>query len=529
LLTLKNIYIGKDGDGRGWVLGSDQVQGGFATGRFIEAELGNKDVRYMSARQLEIYQETLDESKQSPDDALGDEVCLTTDMGNPLREIPRYKMNPLLIRRRKTDVCCLFILFLFWIFVACVGKYALDNGDTNRLLYGVDSIGNTCGSNNNVVDSSLGVDATDRKYLWWPDAKDEPNYMFCVKKCPGLDDLNSTIIEDYLVKRMDHKAPSKYYIVKEATTSTLNRCLPHSGSDNLKIGSDLIVLADLLNGWKTILLAGGIALVSGLVWILAITRCPKKIVLCTVFGTFLTALFIIIGLVLVAYPTTSSVAKTIVDPTASVSTMISIIFLLIFCMTFFIRFFKKRNLAQYAWPVMDEVSIAIRQIGSGFVIYPIVNFVLFAALGIGGCLLIVQVLSIGKLKQMCECPSNSLSGCKCTQVFEFDVAARWYAAIIFIGTFWHQNIILELTRCVTAGTLSTWFFTDEDEDNERKLLVRFPTYSMFSRILWNHLGTIAYIAFIRPFHVIHRPVVQCLDYQRRKPLTSEFKRSKFLY
>ena len=71
------LNAGASGDGRGWVDGSMQVEGGFGHGRYLEEALGNKDVRYMSAEQLEIYQETLDESKQSPDDALGDEVCLS--------------------------------------------------------------------------------------------------------------------------------------------------------------------------------------------------------------------------------------------------------------------------------------------------------------------------------------------------------------------------------------------------------------------------------------------------------------------
>ena len=118
-------FLSDGGNGRGWVSGSKDVEGGFGHGRFIEDALGNKDIRYMSGEQLEIYQETLDENKISPDDALGDEVCLAIDMGSPLREIPRYKLNPLLIRRRKTDTCCLFIFFLFWVFIAFVSKHAI--------------------------------------------------------------------------------------------------------------------------------------------------------------------------------------------------------------------------------------------------------------------------------------------------------------------------------------------------------------------------------------------------------------------
>mgnify|MGYP007000211749 len=94
-------------------------------------------------------------------------------------EIPRYKLNPLLIRRRKTDTCCLFILFLFWVFIFFVSKHAIEYGDTNRLLFGVDSLGNTCGSTNS-EGSKLGVDLTNEKYLWWPDSYNQPRYMMCI-------------------------------------------------------------------------------------------------------------------------------------------------------------------------------------------------------------------------------------------------------------------------------------------------------------------------------------------------------------
>ena len=516
-------FLSDGGNGRGWVSGSKDVEGGFGHGRFIEDALGNKDIRYMSGEQLEIYQETLDENKISPDDALGDEVCLAIDMGSPLREIPRYKLNPLLIRRRKTDTCCLFILFLFWVFIAFVSKHAIEYGDTNRLLFGVDSLGNTCGSTNS-EGSKLGVDLTNEKYLWWPDSSNQPRYMMCISKCPGVGDLNSTTYTDYMVKIMDQNAPIKTYIVQTATTSVLNRCIPEDGGENLKIGNDLIVLADLLNGWKTILVSGSIALICGFTWLMLITRFPRIVVTCTVFGTFMTALGIVAGLVLIAYPSTRSIAKNVVDPTASIFTMVSLIALFLFTSTFFYRFCRKRKLAKYAWPIMDELSHAIKRIGSGFIMYPIINFFLFAGLGIGGCLLMVQILSLGKIKQICECPKNSLTNCKCTQVFEFDPDARFYAAITLIGMLWHQNILLELTRCTISGTLSVWFFTDDDEESGKKLLPMFPTYKMFSRIFWNHLGTIAYIAFIRPFHMIHQPLLDCMDYNRRKPTTSEFRR-----
>ena len=121
---------------------------------------------------------------------------------------------------------------------------------------------------------------------------------------PGVGDLNSTTYTDYMVKIMDQNAPIKTYIVQTATTSVLNRCIPEDGGENLKIGNDLIVLADLLNGWKTILVSGSIALICGFTWLMLITRFPRIVVTCTVFGTFMTALGIVAGLVLIAYPST---------------------------------------------------------------------------------------------------------------------------------------------------------------------------------------------------------------------------------
>ena len=146
------------------------------------------------------------------------------------------------------------------------------------------------------------------------------------------------------------------------------------------------------------------------------SRFPRIVVTCTVFGTFMTALGIVAGLVLIAYPSTRSIAKNVVDPTASIFTMVSLIALFLFTSTFFYRFCRKRKLAKYAWPIMDELSHAIKRIGSGFIMYPIINFFLFAGLGIGGCLLMVQILSLGKIKQICECPKNSLTNCKCASI-----------------------------------------------------------------------------------------------------------------
>ena len=49
------------------------------------------------------------------------------------------------------------------------------------------------------------------------------------------------------------------------------------GGENLQIGNDLVVLADLLNGWKIILMSGSIALIVEFTWLMLITRCSKQL------------------------------------------------------------------------------------------------------------------------------------------------------------------------------------------------------------------------------------------------------------
>ena len=132
--------------------------------------------------------------------------------------------------------------------------------------------------------------------------------MLCVNKCPDSSDLNSTTIDDYLVTTLDHNAAPTKYVVQHATTAVLNRCLPTDGGDNLQIGNDLVVLADLLSGWKLILMSGSIALIVGFTWLMLITRCSKEVVRCSILGTFAMSLLIAAGLFLIAYPDTRSTA-----------------------------------------------------------------------------------------------------------------------------------------------------------------------------------------------------------------------------
>jgi transglutaminase-like putative cysteine protease len=509
---------GAAGDGRGWVDGSAQVEGGFGNGRFIEAQWGNKDISSMSPEELEIYQENIDEYAQSPDDLLGDEVVLAVDIGNPLREIPRFKLEPTSIRRRVTDSCCLLILIAFYVCVGFVGDHAIKNGNPKRLLFGVDTLGNTCGDINEHNSKGLGIDLSQRTYLWWPDPGSDPKYTLCVDKCPTQEDINATRVDDYIVAAQDHTAPKKTYVIQRSTSPVLHRCLPDStksGEAQLNLGKDLVVLGDLANATPTILVAACVTSVLGLMWLVLISREAAKVVMVTVVGTGMVCAVITVGLFLTVYSGTSETSKSIMDPTASFTTFAATVVLLLFCGSFFYAYCNQRKLAKYAWPIMTEMSKAVKQIGRGFIVFPVFCFVFILLLGVGACALLVQLVSVGKIVQQCVCPEQTLINCKCTQSFEFDAGMRWCAGVLVLGTIWTMNILLELTRCTTAGTLSIWFFTDEDEHGKRKLPM-FPTITMFSRVFWSHLGTIALVAFVRPLHAVQAPVMNVLDHCRRR-------------
>lgn len=98
-----------------------------------------------------------------------------------------------------TDIICLLLFGAFWGGMGFVGYEAITNGSPERILYGLDSYGNYCGSLN-VKDNGMEVDlrkATKLLYLNPLELLDTSNYQYasavCVEECPSIDSLcNST-------------------------------------------------------------------------------------------------------------------------------------------------------------------------------------------------------------------------------------------------------------------------------------------------------------------------------------------------
>lgn len=98
-----------------------------------------------------------------------------------------------------TDIICLLLFGAFWGGMGFVGYEAITNGSPERILYGLDSYGNYCGSLN-VKDNGMEVDlrkATKLLYLNPLELLDTSNYQYasavCVEECPSIGSLcNST-------------------------------------------------------------------------------------------------------------------------------------------------------------------------------------------------------------------------------------------------------------------------------------------------------------------------------------------------
>jgi hypothetical protein len=94
---------------------------------------------------------------------------------------------------------------------------------------------------------------------------------------------------------------------------------------------------------------------------------------------------------------------------------------------------------------------------------PIFNAVLLGCVIATWALVFIHLVSLGKLKQSCEC-NGSLADCSCVLTFEFDRDAWAYAVLVHgWGLLWSCNVVLNVSRLTVSGLVSTWYFS-EDKD-----------------------------------------------------------------
>ncbi|GLC34986.1 hypothetical protein PLESTB_001185800 [Pleodorina starrii] len=95
------------------------------------------------------------------------------------------------VKRRCRDVLCLLLFIAFWVGMFLICGFAFKNGEPNRILYGVDSFGMTCGSKNKIFNVTF--DLTDSKNMYWLNPLDLLSASgviyaktVCSAGCPGV-------------------------------------------------------------------------------------------------------------------------------------------------------------------------------------------------------------------------------------------------------------------------------------------------------------------------------------------------------
>ncbi|KAK6046837.1 hypothetical protein COOONC_15657 [Cooperia oncophora] len=181
-------------------------------------------------------------------------------------------------RRSCTDCSFLVLFLIFCGGLGCIAWYALEHGDSYRIIFGSDSFGNTCGrnnepiwirSNNSVTRKQFefsGQDMTDRRFIFPLNASRAFDTIWaCVHQCPdrtitsykeiyelAVDHNNSLCVDYDSALNITERKPRfgvcpRLPVLK--SVDVMNRCLPE---DFLSFGKDLfskILEIDFIRGF----------------------------------------------------------------------------------------------------------------------------------------------------------------------------------------------------------------------------------------------------------------------------------------
>jgi choline transporter-like protein 2/4/5 len=220
-----------------------------------------------------------------------------------------------------TDILCILLFIIFWAVMFFVASIAFKQGDFNRVLFGVDYMGNVCGQGSPSLINYDGQPVTNwslKKYIWYPIAltlnpklnDNMFNLGICVESCPKAGPARIIPYRN----SSDGPGQTRYtplYFALYDSAPSFNRCLPNITSLmcntscaasatalTLLSNSALGTIAqrsvtELYNSYWVILVCCAITIVVSFVWLLVLRRLVKPVVVLTV--CVLLAVFILGG------------------------------------------------------------------------------------------------------------------------------------------------------------------------------------------------------------------------------------------
>lgn len=444
-----------------------------------------------------------------------------------------------------TDIVCLIIFIVFWIGMIFISAFSFTYGDGERLVFGYDSFGNTCGKRNDPIKnvSNSGMDMRKRTHVFFMNIENPAKSMaICVKECPDVKMSNQREYQEYAKRTGIHLCryevdPADYNITVSGTRgpcpkvvyksiSLLNRCVPSNLKDIPKdIAKKIVaylndtdifekILGDLYRCWREIVFLCLIALCMSFI-LLLLMRFLAGIIVYLIL--IIVSLGSIIGTAFLWW--TYSSFKTKLDHDEAfqipfldveingenaflaysiIATILTVILLLV------IFVMRKR------------ISLAVslfKEAGKCVVDIPLLLIQPFWTILALGAFFAYWVVALAYLSTA-ENPASTPEG---FVVYKDHILVSWFWWYHVIGLIWTAEFIIACEQLVISEIVTTWFFTRD----KSSLSCTVP--KAVCHVMTYHLGTAAFGSLIITLVKLPRMILMYID-KKLKASENEFAR-----
>merc|ERR1711916_93156 len=392
-----------------------------------------------------------------------------------------------------TDCFFLLLFIAFLVGVVIIFISALGKGDLDRLVRGVDMYGNKCGIKNTGKFNNV-LDLTDKPSLVFPNPL-RPSISYCETSCPCTkDDAPCPDVDfdnpDYsrLLCPYQRDGSPVYangptlpiHIVTFSpegkcywwfnTRTILNRCIPTGSEFFVATGSNATVetdgtkldnlrdtstkiLGDVNETKYWLFLLAGAALVLGFIWLVLLTYFAGCMVWSTIIIIFLAAVAV----------------------TAAIATLVILLLILFFC-----------SRIKVAVRIIKE---AARAVGSmpGIILFPFVTIALLVGMGV---FFLFGWLVLGTVAEEVGDSDGNYKGTKSDRTLQ-GMQIYW-----IFGFFWVYAFILAMSEMSFAQTFTRWYYAPKKGGKSAKGVGSCTIWGSWFRVLWYHLGTVAFGSLI---------------------------------
>lgn len=447
-----------------------------------------------------------------------------------------------------TDICCLFLFVACWALMIFTAIVAFGLGDINRLLYGVDYLGNICSRGKPVnVTAEAEAEWSTYGYLWYPVGfnyqtkefilKDALKLGVCVPQCP----LVGSEVTTYGTIAQSG-APAKWHVFFNSTTK-FHRCYPNFLTfqcksqqcyDVLNVTGALFDgmmevagaleegLDELRDEWWIILVSAGITLVICFIWLVILRRLVKPMVVVTI-------ILLVVALALLGYflfvKSKDLEAENSKDDVYKYyfwgAILVWVVTFLIVCLIIFL--FKD---IMVACDIIEEASKIPVKMPTMFFVPPtlllvLVPFAIFTIFVAAIIYTAAKPLTATLATPMSD-PGSAVQYNITFKQYTFEnwrVYAHIYNVFMFL---WTMAFINAIGFMIVAFCAIFWYWSAPGDNKEPKSGV----CSAVGFVLGHHLGTIAFGSFIIALVRLVRLLLALLE-NRMRDITQKNESAKF--